>query len=359
MNRPLHFARKDARRLGPALGLWLALFPLPAALLVLHATGRVNAFAPGAPDVFGAVHQVLCAVGFLLAVQLALEDPLHHPDAHWRTRPIRLRDLLLAKLGLAFAALVAAPTLLLVLVWTAAGFAPRDIAALVSVQTTTHALLAGFGLLLGALTRDLGQALLWLAGSLAGLFLIVSQFHERTAGNAALLLPAALACIAFALCLAYRRRPLRILGGGLGFVGAILATLAIQFSPPSHQPESERASPALALVAGTEARFGSEQLRLIRIEPDASNSTPTRPVVRVEWRRLAPHFPLDSAAQVTPPVLNGPDPLALVPLSAFTHVHAWAGLRYTRHELLLPAAGHEGVTWSPAAPSTPPTAPTP
>ena len=72
----------------------------------------------------------------------------------------------------------------------------------------------------------------------------------------------------------------------------------------------------------------------------------------MEWRRLAPHFPLDSAAQVTPPVLAGPDPLALAPLSAVTQVRSFAGLRFTRHELLLPAASQSDATWHLSA-STP------
>ena len=350
MNRPLHLARKDARRLACGLGLWLVLFPIPATLLVLHATGRLDSLSPKAPEVLGSVHLVLYIAGFLLAVQLALEDPLHGADAGWRTRPITVRDLLLAKLGLAGATLVAAPTALLALVWMAAGFGPRDIATLALDQAAVHALIAGFGLLLGALTRNLGQALLWLTAALPGLALAAGWPGERSHRTA--LLAAAFPAVALALRAAYRPRSSRGLSGGLGFAGAALVTLGIFASVPDRPVWSAPSGPGQALSVGTEARLGAEHLRLVRMEPDPKSSTPLQPMLRLEWRGLAPHgilLPGGLAASSPHLVRVRPGQPGQAPSSALIRSSRLAGIQFTFHELRLPAAQAEGAIWSPAA----------
>lgn len=353
MNRVLHLARKDARRLGPAFSFWLCLIPVAPGLLVWKSAHAAPWLSAHVSDVLGVLHGILLLAGFLLAAQLSLEDPLHTPDAAWRTRPVSRRDLLLSKISLALVALVLAPVALLVVVWLAAGFNARDIAALALDQAAAHSLFAGLGLLLGATSRNLGQALLWLCGGLPLLLILPLAFHAGTGRLAGPLLLLAAITVPLGLLVAFMCKRGRFPALILFFAGlTFFSAVGLAPSPPP-LAATTRVLTEQPFAVGSEIRADSVRCRLVHIEPFHPNSSPAdpTPLIRVSWCKISPAGALlPSRPRPTSSTigLHVQDATPAGPRELRSDTSSAGGVHLVRTVMVLSADQRESATWFPS-----------
>lgn len=124
MSLTWHIIRKDFRRMGWAVGLWLAWPAIQWVLLGLTIDQTIQtAAAFGAmTHWFNVMVGIHALVGFILAAWLVMEDDIVSAGSFWRTRPIAKARLFAAKIigaGLIFGLL---PLLMMAPLWLQAGF---------------------------------------------------------------------------------------------------------------------------------------------------------------------------------------------------------------------------------------------
>lgn len=360
MNVALHLARKDLLRLRGALALWLILSPVPAALLAWQVVGYGQAIAAGSESLLLVAHMVVNFGGILLAAQLALEDPLHAIDASWRTRPISRGDLFRAKLLFAFATMVLAPTALLCGVWLGAGFSLVNIAGLAVAQLITFALYAGAGLLSGAISNNVSQALLWQVAGACAMILSAALLSDRLHLDDTTWLSLAAGFLGGGLVLVYLRPALRGLAGGLlitGLVAMVLHTKTTKGIRPKISAYGHRPAAAQPLVLDTKCRLGSTRHRLVGLEKIVASSAGDSDRLLIEWFQLSPDQPRSAGPHVNEswfyrltPAETGEPPLDL--RHGSSRSLSISGITFSRREYTVDASWAGGV-WEPFAPAKP------
>lgn len=355
MNIACHLARKDLLRLRGALTLWLILLPLPAALSVWQASGSAAMIGDEAGSLLISSYLVLKIVGLLLAAQLALEDPLHHPEAAWRTRPITRKDLFVAKATLGLLAFVVAPVGLLTLVWAAAGFQLKDITALALTQLTNFTVFASGGLLVGAISRQLTQVLLWLLAACPVFFIGSISLYEHVALTPGGWLSIAVSLLLGGVMLAYLRPSTRPLAATLLLSGLTAAALgnvapARVFNPKTTTPTAQSSTTGLPLRAGTTSQTGSFRHKLVSAEWSPPPPPDTERMLQLEWRQLSPGKTLTRPRSMEQPIAY----LVLRPdgTRVATEANAWmrayeiAGVHLTVRRATVSARDAD-ATWRP------------
>lgn len=362
MTTALHLARKDLLRLRGALALWLILLPLPAALTVWRASGLGHALSEGSGSLLIIAYMALKIVGLLLVAQLALEDPLHHPDAAWPTRPITRKDLLIAKGTLAALGFVVAPVILLTLVWVAAGFNLADIAALALTQLAGFAVFTGGGLLVGAISRHLNQVLLWLLAACPAFLISALSLYNRVPLTAAGWLMIAISLLIGGVIIAYLRPGSRPLTAALLISGLTAATFgnvqpARILDTATTTPTARHPTISQPLRAGTTIQDDSLRHALVSAEWNPPSAGATERTLQVEWMQLSPGATLTGPRSLKQPLtylVLRPDGTR-VPTEASTWVRTYeiAGIHLTVRRTTV-SARDAAATWQPAEhPATP------
>ncbi len=153
----VHLMRKDLREHRAALAVFLGLAAARAALVGSGIDAYVN--DPNLLSLLSLTSLLLTilhgALLVALAVQLVHGDRLVGTTAFWFTRPVRRVDLVIAKLGTAIVALVAAPVLLDALVMVTGGLSWRDAAGAVAEGAAMRLVLVLPVMALASVTADL------------------------------------------------------------------------------------------------------------------------------------------------------------------------------------------------------------
>ena len=346
MNLILHIVRKDLRRLAVPFGAWLAFIIGKAAALVVYAGGDL----PWPGEWFGTAvayaNWMEATVGMVLATWLVFEDSPCDPKTFWITRPLSGRRLLAAKLTGATLMLVALPVLLLVPVWLAAGFGPREIALAAASWAVLQGALTLLALTLAAVSANASQMIVGLVAFAlllaAGLWLT-----WRLPGNWIGLACVLILTVALALGLQYlgrhRRAAVASLVAGLGL-------LALGAEPPDRKADAAPAHPepppALPVAQGSSQSLETSRWRLRAL-------VTRRKDVNVELRELGFHTFLSGKRERLPScLLNAGDATAdRKPVSANRIGRAdAASLRVMDLEAPLAPEDLPGATWRPVYP---------
>ncbi len=267
MNLVVHIVRKDWRRVRPALLAWYALIA-GKAWCVWRLSLSTDAAASHLATVGSFVDMLngLEAVaGAFIAARLAFEDPPHNPQAFWLTRPISRWDLARAKSLGACLFFVAGPLLLLASLWLAAGFSPLELCSAAVEWTLVQGMFVGLGLLAGALSRGLGEALI--AVPVVGLSMLgLASFLRREPGPQAwLIFSLVLAAAAAGAAVAYRGRN-RLAGAAVALIGFF--GIALMGEPGFARMESMPAWPdaSRGIEVGESRRSGAHEWSLLTLE---------------------------------------------------------------------------------------------
>lgn len=293
MNLIAHIVRKDLRRLAVPLGAWLAFIIGKAAALVAYAGGDLPWPGEWLGTALAYANWLEAAVGMVLATWLVFEDSPCDPKTFWMTRPLSGRRLLAAKLVGAALTLVVLPVLLLLPVWLAAGFGPREIALAAASWAALQGALTLISLALAAVSANASQMIVGLVGFTlllaAGIWL-----KWRVPGNWI-----GLACVlglsaALVLGLQYSGRRRR---AAVASLVAGLSLLALGFEPLDRKadatPTHPTSTPALPVAQGSRQSLDASRWRLPALV--------TRPRdVHVELRELGFHSFLSGEGERLP-----------------------------------------------------------
>jgi hypothetical protein len=179
------------------VGLWLAF--LVAATVSFRivtpwaATTRVSAISGWLTvlQIWARVVISVCGViGYLLAGALLLEDPLVGTRQFWTTRPIANLRLLTAKVLAAAVLFVAAPAVVLGILWIGAGATLRDVVVAAGAVGLGYGMLPVFAFMVASLSRHLAQFVLLTVALAAAYFICgvgVEMFMLRRLPLAAVL----------------------------------------------------------------------------------------------------------------------------------------------------------------------------
>lgn len=128
MNLVWHIVRKDYRRIGAALHLWLllVLWHAVSPMVVGPSDEVVSSNYEGQRYLANMLGALVVALGFILAAWLVMEDSLVSTAAAWRTRPISGGRLLAAKALGALLMFSVLPVAVLTPVWLWCGFSLRE-----------------------------------------------------------------------------------------------------------------------------------------------------------------------------------------------------------------------------------------
>ena len=129
MTATLHIVRKDARRLGWVLALWLAVLAARVTLSLSGAAATGDVFGTGLllRELSGALAMVELLLTALIVARLVHEEPLVGFTAFWLTRPYDSGSLLGAKLLVAAVVLVVLPLITDVVMMTILEAGPRAV----------------------------------------------------------------------------------------------------------------------------------------------------------------------------------------------------------------------------------------
>ena len=339
MNTIAHIVRKDLRLLAVPLGAWLAFIVGKAAALVAYAGGDL----PWPGEWFGTAlayaNWLEAAVGMVLATWFLFEDNPCDPRTFWMTRPISGRRLLAAKLSGATLALVALPILLLLPVWLAAGFGPREIALAAVSWAFLQGALTVLALTLATVSANASQMILGLVAFAlllaAGLWLEWKLPGNWTGLACVLALTAALV-----LGLQYLGRRRR---AGVASLTVGLGLLALGFAPRTSRPEARpldtTPSAALPVEAGSVQRATTGRWRLRALRP-------RRDDVSVSLRQLGFHsYLFDGLVRPSCVLHAGNDSAPAATTASMLGEAGAASLRVADLQASLPKEGLPGATW--------------
>lgn len=160
MSLTWHIVRKDFRRMRWPLAAWLML-PLAEWTILTRASGM-----PIEPPAIQGMQTMTafwtgltCFGGLILAAWLVMEDALVGTQAFWQSRPISPVRLLVAKTLGALLMFAVLPVLVMVPVWLAASFPPRDMAWCAVELALKQLMFTVAGVALAAVSESAGQLL--------------------------------------------------------------------------------------------------------------------------------------------------------------------------------------------------------
>lgn len=283
MSLTWHIVRKDLRRIAIPAGVWLA--AIVAGTVWFARTSITAGNVEWRVGALGWMANVMQTIQWLFAAVLSAvvvhEDVVPGTHALWLTRPLRASQLFLAKTLTLSLVFVVAPVLVLLPVWLGHGFAWQEV-AIASAQTGGPLLFVVIvALALASLTRNLRQFCLAFAALVAASALLIVLALRFAPADARLVTfgwAYALATMATGIGISAfqyttRRTHLSVVLAAVGFSGSVVFAC---FNPPE--------KPDAANLLASEERVRAPSVP-IELRPRTTISIGTREVhvIDVQW----------------------------------------------------------------------------
>lgn len=163
-----HIVRKDVRRIALPVAVWVVLIVVPtwgfrfmSPAIEGHAASSLDGWARVTATWVRLLFAIQMLIGYVLAAALMLEDGWCGAEMFWKTRPVGRGRLLAAKLSGAALMFIGVPLLGLMAIWVASGFGWRELIGSAWAVAKVHGVMVLVALGLAAVSRSLGQALLF------------------------------------------------------------------------------------------------------------------------------------------------------------------------------------------------------